>query len=171
MMVFCLLLSLLSLTTTTTTTTTTSGKRIIFVDADASSGRSSSSPTTTTSKVAFSSQRLSGGDYADGDASKKKKNAKKSESSSTSSSPSSSRIREATFLATFDNFQRDFQQWKEAARLAYENEEEFYEEDPGKKSASSSLSPFTCEFCGPHSLGSFGGCEWTLELSGLRAGE
>ena len=72
-----------------------------------------------------------------------------------SSSSSASRIREATFLATFENFQIDFQQLKE---------EEEEEDDENKKHSS-------CKFCGPHSLGSFGECDWTFGLNGFRANE
>ena len=131
-----------------------------------------------TTTVAFSSQRLSGSN--DDDENSKKKSEESSFTSSSSSS-SSQRIREATFLATFENFQSDFQRLKAKAIKARENTEEeyFYEEKEGeeeettettfgKKMSSSSAS---CEFCGPHSLGSFGGCEWTLELNGMRASE
>ena len=128
-----------------------------------------------TTTVAFSSQRLSGGND---DENSKKKSEESSFTSSSSSSSSSQRIREATFLATFENFQSDFQRLKAKAIKARENNEEeyFYEEEEGeeeettigKKASSSSAS---CEFCGPHSLGSFGGCEWTLELNGMRASE
>ena len=127
-----------------------------------------------TTTVAFSSQRLSGSN--DDDENSKKKSEESSFTSSSSSS-SSQRIREATFLATFENFQSDFQRLKAKAIKARENTEEeyFYEEKEGeeeettfgKKMSSSSAS---CEFCGPH-------C-WVrsedardAELNGMRASE
>ena len=110
-----------------------------------------------TTTVAFSSQRLSGSN--DDDENSKKKSEESSFTSSSSSS-SSQRIREATFLATFENFQSDFQRLKAKAIKARENNEEeyYYEEEEGeeeettigKKISSSSVS---CDFCGPHSLG------------------
>ena len=112
-----------------------------------SSSSSSSSSSSGAGPVAFSSQRLSGAESTSSRAQRKSDDA--------SSSSSASRIREATFLATFENFQIDFQQLKE---------EEEEEDDENKKHSS-------CKFCGPHSLGSFGGCDWTFGLNGFRANE
>ena len=85
-----------------------------------------------TTTVAFSSQRLSGSN--DDDENSKKKSEESSFTSSSSSS-SSQRIREATFLATFENFQSDFQRLKAKAIKARENTEEeyFYEEKEGEE--------------------------------------
>ena len=112
-----------------------------------SSSSSSSSSLSGAGPVAFSSQRLSGAESTSSRAQRKSDDA--------SSSSSASRIREATFLATFENFSDRF------------SAVERRRGGGGRRNKKHS----SCKFCGPHSLGSFGGCDWTFGLNGFRANE